>query len=220
MLLRLQNIVLDREKRPILKNCSLELDSCQRIGIIGANGSGKTSLLWLMLGLVRPQSGEVEIFGKSRVAEHDFQEIRGDLGLLFQNSEDQLFCSTVREDIAFGPLNRGKSASEALQIVHGILSRLEMTEFEHRITHHLSGGEKRLIALASVLAMEPQILLLDEPDSDLDPQILERVKRILDSLSVAMIIVSHNRPFLESVCHRILLLQDGKLCEPESISGN
>ena len=212
-LIRLENVTMTRNgKQPVLNGCSFSLLPGDRIGLIGANGSGKSSLLWLMVGLLAPQSGTISIFGRIRQSEHDFQQIRGDVGLLFQDSNDQLFCSTVMEEIAFGPLNQGKTVAEARQIVHDMLERFGMSSFAHRVTHHLSGGEKRLVALASVLAMSPQVLLLDEPDSDLDENALKTVADILgyDS-SRAMIIASHNHDFLNSICNRTFSLNNGRI---------
>jgi cobalt/nickel transport system ATP-binding protein len=139
--------------------------------------------------------------------------VRERVGLLFQDPDDQLFCPTVQEDIAFGPLNQGKNREQTERAVRNALSLVGMEGYEDRITHHLSGGEKRLVSLATVLAMEPDVLLLDEPENGLDPVSHERIRSLLLSLPQAMIVVSHNVEFLASVTTRCLRVEDGKLKE-------
>jgi len=200
--------------RPVLSGCNFHLERSERVGLIGPNGSGKTTLLALIVGLVRPASGRVEVFGKVRSSEADFHEVRGRAGLLFQDSDDQLFCPTVAEDVAFGPMNLGKPRREVHEIVARTLEALGLAGYEERITYKLSGGEKRLVALATVLAMQPEVLLLDEPTSGLDDQATERVVEIMAHLPQAMLIVSHDRSLLKKITTRSLRLSDGRL-EPE-----
>ncbi|MBT7068868.1 MAG: ABC transporter ATP-binding protein [Verrucomicrobia bacterium] len=194
---------------PVLKEAELEIRAGERIGLIGAIGSGKTTLLHAIVGLLRPDRGTIEVFDQARQEERDFWEVRERVGLLFQDPDDQLFCPTVQEDIAFGPLNQGKRRSEIEGIVHRSLGLVGLEGFEDRITHHLSGGEKRLVSLAAVLAMEPDVLLLDEPENGLDPPSYERIRSLLLSLPQAMIIVSHNVEFLQAVTTRCLRLEEG-----------
>jgi cobalt/nickel transport system ATP-binding protein len=149
--------------------------------------------------------------------ERDFREVRERAGLLFQDPQDQLFCPTVYEDVAFGPLNLGKSREEAEEVVEKVLSRLDLQGYEERITYKLSGGEKRLVSLACVLAMEPEVLLLDEPAEGLDEGMWDRLVDILTELSQSMIIVSHDREFLRRTTDRILNLKRGQL-EPFELS--
>jgi len=200
-----------RDDVPVLSGCSLSVYPGDRIGITGANGSGKTTLLWLMVGLLLPTKGTIFAFGRPRSREQEFHEVRKRVGLLFQDSDDQLFCPTVLEDVAFGPLNLGKSRSEAIAVSRRILDELQLAGYENRITYHLSGGEKRLVALATILAMEPEVLLLDEPTTGLDEASRERVIRLVENLSQALVIVSHDRDLLDRVTNRRLVLQDGKL---------
>ncbi len=197
--------------RPVLSGCSFRLDPNERIALLGANGSGKTTLLHLIVGLLRPNRGDIEIFGKQRRTETDFYEVRCRIGLLFQDSDDQLFCPTVAEDVAFGPLNLGFSRDEVRQIVAQTLDQLGLAGYEHRITYQLSSGEKRLVALATVLAMQPEILLLDEPTSALDEQSTQRLLEVLRPLPQALILVSHDREFREKITDQILLLCQGRL---------
>jgi cobalt/nickel transport system ATP-binding protein len=163
------------------------------------------------VGLRRPTAGEVWAFGRPRRLETDFHEVRNRVGLLFQDADDQLFCPTVLEDVAFGPLNLGHSRSQAVAAARGALSFLGLSEFEGRVTHRLSAGEKRLVALATVLAMDPQVLLLDEPTNGLDEATEARLTAHLAAASQAMLIVSHDRAFLERLATRAVALVDGRL---------
>jgi cobalt/nickel transport system ATP-binding protein len=200
-----------RADRPVLSQCSFRLDADDRVALVGPNGSGKTTLLHLIVGLLRPSSGRVEAFGKVRDGEADFYEVRCRAGLLFQETDDQLFCPTVAEDVAFGPLNLGKPRGEVRQIVAQILQSVGLAGYEQRITYQLSTGEKRLVALATVLAMQPEVLLLDEPASGLDEPSTERLVQLLAGLPQAMVIVAHDREFLSRTTGRGLTLHDGRL---------
>lgn len=143
-LIKLSNINFNYDGRVVLKNLNFEIYEGERIGLIGPNGSGKTTLLYIVMGLLKPSSGIIEIFGKIRQKEKDFIEVRQKIGLLFQDSDSQLFCPTVKEDIAFGPLNLGKTKEDVLQIIRETCDILGLRGFENRITHKLSGGEKKI----------------------------------------------------------------------------
>lgn len=197
--------------RPVLCGCDFELRPGQRVALVGPNGSGKTTLLALIVGLLRPCAGMVEVLGKSRRREADFYEVRRHVGLLFQDIDDQLFCPTVAEDVAFGPLNLGLPRSQVHEIVARTLENLGLEGYERRITYKLSGGEKRLVALATVLAMQPQVLLLDEPTAGLDETSASRVETILQGLPHAMVLVSHHRPFLDRLATHWVRLEHGRL---------
>jgi cobalt/nickel transport system ATP-binding protein len=197
--------------RPVLTGCSFCLEPGDRLALVGSNGSGKTTLLHLIVGLLRPAAGRIEVFGRPRAVEGDFHEVRQRIGLVFQDADDQLFCPTVAEDVAFGPLNLGKPRQEVRRIVSETLQSLGLGGYEHRVTYRLSGGEKRLVALATVLAMQPEVLLLDEPTAGLDDAATERLIRILAGLPQAMLVVSHNREFRQAVARGVLELRDGTL---------
>ena len=156
-------------------------------------------------------AGKIEIFGKERREEADFHEVRRRVGLLFQDSDDQLFCPTVAEDVAFGPLNLGIKRDQTRQIVSQTLADLGLAGYENRITYQLSSGEKRLAALATVLAMRPDVLLLDEPTNSLDDQAVERLLETLLRLPQAMILVSHDREFRQKITDSTLLLSLGRI---------
>lgn len=196
---------------PLIENLDFSLSPQEKLALIGTNGSGKSTLLHLMIGLLCPTGGEIEIFGQRCHQEKDFAPLRGRIGLLFQDADDQLFCPTVAEDIAFGPLNQGKSPKQAQMIVENTLNLIGLSRYAQRITYQLSGGEKRLVALATLLAMQPEVLLLDEPTNGLDEDFQERITEILIQLPQTMLVVSHDREFLNRVTHKQVVLKKGKL---------
>ncbi|MEW6351639.1 MAG: ABC transporter ATP-binding protein [Thermodesulfobacteriota bacterium] len=212
-MIRLEGVSFSYGARRVLDHVDLALDKGDRVGLVGQNGSGKTTLCHIVMGLVKPDSGQVRVLGKMRTVEDDFAEIRGPVGFLFQDSDDQLFCPTVLEDVAFGPLNQGKSPDQAKQIVRQTLARLNLGGFEERLTYQLSGGEKRMVALATVLAMEPQVLLLDEPTSGLDEDTTERLVEVLTASDLTYLVVSHDTDFVARTCERVMELQGGKIRE-------
>ncbi len=202
----------------VLEGLHLELEPGDRVGIVGPNGSGKTTLLHLIVGLLKPTVGRVVLFGKERSTEAEFREARRRMGFVFQDADDQLFCPTVADDVAFGPLNLGKRGDEVWQIVRRTLDLLGIRHLERRVTYRLSGGEKRLVALATVLAMGPEVLILDEPSTGLDDRMIRRVAGILDRHVPSYLVVSHDRRFLERTVHRIVRLEGGRLL-PEGAEG-
>ncbi len=203
---------------PLLNDVNLQVTN-ERIGLIGPNGCGKTTFFQIIMGLLRAQTGEIVLNGKTMEQEKDFRILRRTLGFLFQNSDDQLFSPTVLEDVAFGPLNHGLTPDAAKDISIKTLEHLGLKGFEERITHKLSGGEKKLVALATILSMQPQLLLLDEPSNNLDPATRDRLITILRELNLAHIIISHDLDFLASTCSKLYTLEDGKLsrCEQKQI---
>ena len=216
LILSLRNICYSyQQSAPVLDRLDFDLRPGEKIGLVGDNGSGKTTLLHLIVGLKKAVGGTVTVLGKEARTEDDFRVVRQGVGLLFQDADDQLFCPTVLEDVAFGPVNQGKSPEEARAIAAQVLADLGLTGFEERITHHLSGGEKRLVALATVLAMSPRLLLLDEPTTGLDRDTKERLTGILRQLEIAYVVVSHNYDFLGQVADSIYYMQDGRILPSE-----
>lgn len=212
ILIRLQDITFGyNSTQDVLRKLSLTFSQGDRVGLTGPNGSGKTTLFHIMLGLLKPREGDIEIFGKRMHDEADYREARERIGLLFQDANDQLFCPTVAEDIAFGPLNLGKRHEEALKIVRETLEILGLVGFEDRVTYKLSGGEKKLVSLATVLAMKPDILLLDEPTSGLDEETTERIIQVLNRSSTSYMIISQDREVLTRTTRRIYRMANGKL---------
>lgn len=219
-LLELRNISysLPGKNSRLLETVNFRI-STERIGLIGANGCGKTTLFQIIMGLLKSSEGEVLLEGKTMTDEKDFRMLRSKLGFLFQDSDDQLFSPTVLEDVAFGPLNHGATPDEARTLSIRTLEQLGLKGFEDRITHRLSGGEKKLVALATILSMQPKLLLLDEPSNNLDPATRERLINILRGLDQAHIIISHDLDFLASTCSRLYTIQDRKLirCEQKQV---
>ena len=201
----------------LLDSIDFSLYAGDRVALMGANGAGKTTFLHLLVGLKKAKTGKVMAFGRNRLEEADFVEVRAKAGFLFQDPDDQLFCPTVLEDVAFGPLNMGKSREQALTISRETLASLGMEGFEARVAHQLSGGEKRMVTLASVLAMEPEVLLLDEPSNALDTDARKRLIEILQSLPQTMIIISHDDDFLAQLATRRVCLEGGKLSELDAV---
>ncbi|PLW78628.1 energy-coupling factor ABC transporter ATP-binding protein [Cohaesibacter celericrescens] len=196
---------------PCLSGVTMAVNAGERIGLVGHNGAGKSTLLHLLVGLNKPSSGRIAAFGRDYQSEEDFRLLRRRVGLVFQDPDDQLFCPTVAEDVAFGPLNLGYSIQDAMCIVDETLASLGLSEFRERITHKLSGGQKRLVSLATVLAMKPDILLLDEPTNALDEKTTRSLIDILVNLPQAMVIVSHDRAFREEVVTRTILMEGGQI---------
>ncbi len=201
--------------KPVLDHLSFQLARGDRIGLVGPNGSGKTTFLHVIMGLLRPSSGTIELFNKPVDDEKDFRAARKRIGLLFQDPDDQLFSPTVLEDVAFGPLNLGKSPEEARDISLKTLARLDLSGFENRITYRLSGGEKRLVSLATVLAMNPEVLLLDEPTNGLDEETEHKITHILKGMDLSCVFISHNLDFLFETTDRIYAMASGKISVDE-----
>lgn len=199
----------------VLNEVDFTLRAGDRVALTGSNGAGKTTLLHLLVGLKKAKAGEIHAFGALRQVEKEFVEVRARAGFLFQDPDDQLFCPTVLEDVAFGPLNLGKSREQAMRIATDALASVGLAGFEERITHQLSGGEKRMVTLASVLAMEPEVLLLDEPSNALDNKARWRLINILQELPQAMIIISHDDDFLGHLANRWVRLEDARLVEEQ-----
>jgi cobalt/nickel transport system ATP-binding protein len=210
-LISLQGIGFGYPGRTVLDGVDFTLREGERVALLGGNGVGKSTLLQLMVGLLRPSSGRIHAFGRERIAEGDFREVRALAGMVFQDPDDQLFCPTVLEDVAFGPLNLGLDQAAAVERAMQTLAALGLESLAGRITHKLSGGEKRLVSLATVLAMRPRVLLLDEPGNGLDAPALQRLLGHLESLPQAMLLVSHDPRLITRLANRAVLLQDGRL---------
>ena len=204
-------------RKKVLNRIDFTLNKGDRIGLVAPNGSGKTTLFHVIMGLLKPSSGTIEIFGKERQNEKDFANIRQRIGLLFQDADDQLFSPTVIEDVAFGPLNQGKSKQEALDISRQTLDYLGLKDFENRITFKLSGGEKRLVSLATILAMQPEMLLLDEPTNALDTSMKSRLISILQKLDLSYILISHEFDVLSETTHLFYSMENGKIFRDDRV---
>lgn len=203
--------------QPTFENLWFLFSKGERLGLVGHNGSGKSTLFHIIMGLLKPSAGEIRILGDKIEHEKDFINVRRKIGLLFQDSDDQLFCPTVLEDIAFGPLNMGKTFKEAKIAAERTLDYVGLSGFENRITNKLSGGEKRLIAFASVLAMEPELLLLDEPTTGLDEKTKYRMVEILKELKISYILISHEHDFIVENTDSVCSIQNGVVRDDDAI---
>lgn len=194
-----------------LDQLNFHLHKGEKLGLFGPNGAGKTTMLHILMGLIKPQSGEVILFDKTMEDGNSFDEARLKIGFLFQHSDDQLFCPTVLDDVAFGPLNQGFSPDEAKEKAANALKKVGLSGFEDRVPYRLSGGEKKLVALATILAMDPKVLVLDEPTTGLSPEAKERLIEILQGLDMARLVVSHEPDFLAATTDRLIAMRDGKI---------
>jgi len=194
-----------------LKGVSFSVSAGERLGLVGPNGAGKSTLFLCMTGVLRGFTGGIRVAGLSPADEGDLPELRRKVGLMFQSCDDQLFNPTVLEDVAFGPRNLGLSREEAVARAEKSLESVGLPpELYDRPPHKLSYGQKRRAALAGVLAMEPEILLLDEPGSDLDPKGKRDLIKLLDSLDKTLVISSHDLELVRRTCGRIIVLDGGK----------
>lgn len=197
-------------KKEVLKNISFGIESGQSVGIIGANGAGKSTLLKIVMGLLPNYEGKVFVDGNPVIKEN-YSDIRKNVGYVFQNSENQLFSMTVYDDVAFAPLNYGYSKEEVENTVEETIEKLNIKYLKNRYIHKLSGGEKKLVAIASVLSVLPKILVLDEPTVALDPKNRRNFINILNSLEYTKIMAAHDLDMIYDTCQRVILLSDGRV---------
>ena len=196
-----------------LRGVNFQIAPGECVALLGPNGSGKSTLLLHLNGIFpeKPSTdGAVKILGES-VIEKNLENIRRRVGLVFQDPDDQLFCPTVEEDVAFGPEQLGLSAAEVSERVRQSLAQVGLSEFAHRATHHLSHGEKRRVCLAGVLACAPEILVLDEPTSDLDPRGRREFKALLRQIPATKLIATHDLEFAVEMCSRAIVLDVGRI---------
>jgi cobalt/nickel transport system ATP-binding protein len=214
--LRLENITFGYSSgRPLFTNLDFEI-SAGKIGLIGQNGCGKTTFLHLIMGLHQPEKGRVYMDDRQIQTSEDWRYLRRYVGFLFQDADDQLFSPTVIEDVAFGLLNMGDSPGDARIKSERMLDRLGLAGFEDRLTHRLSGGEKKLVALATILVMEPRFLLLDEPTNNLDAGTRRRLVEIITRLDIPMLIISHDWDFLAQTTSHVYSMAHGHLHKSET----
>ena len=194
-----------------LYGVNLSVQKGERVALLGPNGAGKTTLVMHMNGIHPTAQGSVHVAGQLVDAKDkaSLKEIRAKVGIVFQDPDDQLFMPTVGEDIAFGPYNMGKRGAELDAIVDEALQLIGMSEYKDRPPHHLSFGQRRRVAVATVLAMKPEILVLDEPSSNLDPASRRELADILRSLDITMVMVTHDLPYAYELCARSVILKGG-----------
>jgi cobalt/nickel transport system ATP-binding protein len=192
-----------------LHGVSLRIVDAEKVGLIGPNGSGKSTLLMCLSGLLVGE-GIVRVEGVE-LTRSRLKEIRSRVGLIFQSSDDQLFMPTLRDDLAFGPINLGLDDDEVGRRVREAASEMGLVDMLDRAPHHLSMGQKRNAAIASVLAMRPVVLLMDEPSSNLDPRSRKRLIEALQDPDAAMLIASHDRALVERLCRRVMVIDEGRI---------
>jgi cobalt/nickel transport system ATP-binding protein len=190
---------------------NLTIAKGERVALLGPNGAGKTTLVMHMNGIHPTAHGSVKISGElvDTTNKESLQRIRSKVGIVFQDPDDQLFMPTVGEDVAFGPYNMGIRGAELDAVVDNALTQVGMLEFKNRPPHHLSFGQRRRVAVATVLAMKPEILVLDEPSSNLDPASRRELADILRSLDITMVMVTHDLPYAFELCERSVILSGG-----------
>lgn len=194
---------------PVLRDLSFTVKEGEAVGLIGANGVGKSTLMKVLLGIL-PCQGKITVDGLP-VSSRNLKEIRRKIGLVLQDSDNQMFMPTVWEDVLFAPLNYGMSHKEAEQRAEAVLEKLNLSELKHRYNHKISGGEKRMAAIATVLVMDPDVVLMDEPTSGLDPYNRRTVIHTILSLSKTRLIASHDLDMVLATCQRVILLSGGRI---------
>ena len=197
------------EGHPVLQDLTFQIRTGESVGLIGANGAGKSTIMKLLLGLLEGE-GRILVDGEE-VRRETLGEIRRKLGFVLQNSDNQMFMPTVYEDMIFAPLNYKLSREAAEARVDAVLARLHLEDLKHRHNHKISGGEKRMAAIATILAMEPMAILMDEPTSALDPYNRRIVINTIRELQQTKLITSHDLDMILDTCDRVILLSDGQI---------
>ena len=195
--------------KEVIRDLSFRLEDGESVGLIGANGAGKSTVMKLLLGLVQGE-GEITVDGIC-LEKNTLAEIRRKIGIVLQNSDNQMFMPTVYDDMMFAPMNYGMTREEAEKKVDEVLARLELGALRNRYNHKLSGGEKKMAAIAAVLAMEPETVLMDEPTSGLDPYNRRLIIRTVRGMKETKLIASHDLDMILDCCGRVILLSEGRI---------
>lgn len=203
------------DKTHAITDINIQINKGEKVAVIGSNGAGKSTLFAHFNGLKEPSSGEVKINGKKIIYEkNELMEVRQKIGIVFQNPNDQLFAPSVIEDVAFGPMNLGLAIEEVDRRVEEALEMVEMSGFEKKAPHHLSGGQQKRVAIAGIIAMHPEIMILDEPTAGLDPQGVNQVLKILQDLNkegMSIVISSHDVEMITEFADKIFVIHDGRI---------
>ncbi len=195
--------------REALRGLSLTVGCGEKVALVGPNGAGKSTLLLHLNGLLRGE-GEVKVLGRPVIGE-EIPHLRAEVGLVFQNPDDQLFSPTVFDDVAFGPLHMGLPAEEVRRRAAWALDQVGMAEAAPRMPHHLSLGERKRVAIATVLAMQPRLLLLDEPTAGLDPRARRDLITLLKGLPQTMLVATHDMRLVAQLCNRVVVMDEGEI---------
>lgn len=215
-MIKFKNVSFSYGEHTVLDNVSFEINEGEQVGLIGANGAGKSTIMKAALGLISC-GGEITIDSMPMEREN-LPAIRKALGYVLQDSDNQMFMPTVLEDMIFGPINYGMSREEAEKTAEETLAQLGLEYLKNRHNHKMSGGEKRMAAIATILAMKPKAMLMDEPSTALDPQNRRTLIRALNALPITKIIASHDLDLILDTCDRVLLLSDGKIAADGSMN--
>jgi cobalt/nickel transport system ATP-binding protein len=198
----------------VLKNINLEIEKGERVALLGPNGAGKSTLLMLIHGLLMPTEGSIKVFGIP-VNKENFPKIRSKIGMVFQDPNDQLFCPTLWEDVTFGPYNLGLPEDEVIERGKNALKIMGLNGYEQKPPHHLSIGEKKKAAIATIISMNPEILILDEPTANLDPktrdELINYIKKICDEQEITLIVASHDINFIPLIAEKAYILKQGEI---------
>ncbi|WP_377476070.1 MAG: ABC transporter ATP-binding protein [Microcoleus anatoxicus] len=210
--IQVENLVFGYpQQKPVLQGISFTLQPGERVALLGLTGAGKSTLLENLIGLKMPLSGEIRVQG-TKLEEGNLSKVRRQIGFCFQDANDQLFMPTILEDVMFGPRNYGVSAGLARDRALALLDEFGLVEFAHRSAHELSGGQRRLAALAAILALEPTILILDEPTNGLDPSWRRHLAKVLSQLAIEVILIaSHDLNWIGKTTQRALILAEGQI---------
>ena len=208
-MIEFRNVSFSYGDANVVENLSFAIKKGETVGLIGANGAGKSTIMKLMLGLISG-SGEIKVDGLSMNKEN-LAEIRRKIGFVLQDSDNQMFMPTVYEDMIFGPRNYGLSKEETEKRVDEVLSQLGLQDLKHRHNHKISGGEKRMAAIATILAMEPEMILMDEPSTALDPVNRRTVINTINRLHQTKLVASHDLDMILDTCQRVILLSHGAI---------
>ena len=208
-MIEFRNVTFSYGEAPVVENLSFSIKKGETVGLIGANGAGKSTIMKLMLGLITG-SGEIKVDGLPMNKEN-LGEIRKKVGFVLQDSDNQMFMPTVYEDMIFGPRNYGLSKEETDRRVDAVLAQLGLQSLKHRHNHKISGGEKRMAAIATILAMEPEMILMDEPSTALDPVNRRTVINTINRLPQTKLIASHDLDMILDTCQRVILLSHGAI---------
>ena len=205
-----KNVNFSYEKgEPVLKDINFSIEEGESVGLIGCNGAGKSTLMKVLLGLL-PHEGVINVSDLT-VSKETLPAVRRKIGFVFQDSDNQMFMPTVYEDMMFGPINYGHTKEEAAARVDEVLEELNLTYLKNKYNHKISGGEKRMAAIATILTMRPKVILMDEPSIALDPENRRRVINAINKLSTTKLIASHDLDMILDTCSRVILMHDGEI---------
>lgn len=212
-LLQVKDLCFSYDKKTILKQINVSIYRGERIAVMGSNGAGKSTFFLNLNGVLQPDSGEILLEGK-RLKKKDFKELHKRVGFVFQDADSQIIASNVKAEISFGPMNLGLSKEEVRNRVAAAIEYMELSQFEDRAPQYLSGGEKKRVSIADILAMETEILIFDEPMGALDPMNAKKVEDILKKLyedGRTLLIATHDVDFAYRYADRILVFSDGEI---------